>query len=206
MHTVSFWIFAHLLYDRQLLELVRAEVQPGVTDGELNMQYLTEQCPWLEAVYLEVMRLTAGSSSMRDVAEDTVIGGKTLKKGNKVMVQYRQLHLDKGVWGSSFADFDPARFVKNKELSRSPNFKPFGGGQHLCPGRFLARRVIFAFVANVLSRYNIELGNGVTGEKQDEKVTSLPRFPRADESKPGAGTLAPVAGDDVIIRLSPRKF
>ena len=203
---MTFWIFAHLLYDRQLLELVRAEVTSGVTDGVLKMEYLTEQCPWLEAVYLEVMRLTAGSSSMRDVTEDTVIGGKTLRKGNKVMIQYRQLHLNKRVWGSNFADFDPARFIRNKDLSRSPSFRPFGGGQHLCPGRFLAREVIFAFVTLVLSRYDITLGDGITGEKQDGKVTSLPRFPRADESKPGVGTLQPVAGDEVIIRLSPRKF
>lgn len=202
---MSFWIFAHLLYNREVLELVLAEITAGISNGVLNMPYLTEQCPWLEAVYHEVLRLKAGSSLMRDVLEDTVIGGQVLKKGNKVMVQYRQLHFDEGAWGSDFADFNPARFVENKALSRSPSFKPFGGGQNLCPGRFLARHVIFAFVALILWRYDIRLGNGIDREKQDEKATSFPRFPRADESKPGLGMLPPIMGDEVIIRLSPRK-
>ncbi|KAL9124412.1 MAG: hypothetical protein Q9217_006254 [Psora testacea] len=197
LHKVSFWMFAHLLYNPQILQLVLEEVAAGMANGAPDMPYLTEQCPWMEAVFHEVLRLTAGSSLMRDVTENTVIGGKILKKGNKVMVQYRQLHFSEGAWGSNFADFDPARFIKKKYLSRSSSFRPFGGGQHLCPGRFLARQVIFAFVALTLSRYDIRLANG-------EK--SLLRFPRVDESRPGLGTLPPVVGDEVIIQLSPRKL
>lgn len=196
----------HLLYSPDILQLVREEVVVGMAKGVLDMRYLTEQCPWLEAVYHEVLRLKPGSSLMRDVTEDTVIGGKDLKKGNRIMVQYRQLHMSEGVWGENFADFDPARFVKTKELSRSSSFRPFGGGQHLCPGRFLARQVVFAYVALILSRYDIRLGNGSDREKQDMEPTSVPRFTRADESRPGLGLLPPVAGDSLIIQLRPQKI
>lgn len=74
---MSFWIFAHLLYNPDILQLVREEVAAGMANGVSIMRYLTEQCPWLEAVYHEVLRLYAGSSLMRDVTEDTVIGVKS---------------------------------------------------------------------------------------------------------------------------------
>ena len=191
------------MYDPNILQLVKEEVAAGMTDGEPDIRYLTEQCPWLEAVYHEVLRLKSGSSLFRDVTEDTVVGGKILKKGNKVMVQYRQLHFNKRIWGENAAEFDPARFIKNKELARSSSFRPFGGGQHLCPGRFLARQVIFAFVALTLSRYEIKLADSLDGESKNKRTTRIPRFPKADESRPGLGTLSPVKGDEIIIQLTP---
>lgn len=193
------------MYDQNILQLVKEEVAAGMTDGELNIRFLTEQCPWLEAVYHEVLRLKSGSSLFRDVTEDTVVGGKTLKKGNKVMVQYRQLHFNKRIWGENVAEFDPARFIRNKELARSSSFRPFGGGQHLCPGRFLARQVIFAFVALTLSRYEIKLADGLDGKGQTQRATRVPQFPKADESRPGLGTLSPVKGEEVIIQLAARR-
>lgn len=95
--------------------------------------------------------------------------------------------------------------MENKALSLSSSFKPFEGGQNLRPGCFLARQVIFPFVALVRSRYDFRLGSRINREKQNEKATSFPRFPRADESKSRLGMLPPIMGEEVIIRLSPRK-
>lgn len=167
---------------------------PGVVHDIPDVSYLTEQCPKLEALFLEVLRLEMSSSLMRYVTGPTIVGGKLLQKGNNVMVPYRQLHFDQDVWGNNVSQFDPNRFLKQKSLSRSPSFRPFGGGQHLCPGRFLARHAVFTFVALALSRFDISL----------DTTTCIQRFPRADESKPGLGALAPIPGDRVILRLKPR--
>ena len=191
---MTFWILAYLVHNPELLESIRLETMPGVVHDVPHDSYLMEQCPKLEALFLEVLRLEMSSSLMRYVTEPTIIGGKLLKKGNNVMVPYRQLHFDEDVWGNDFSQFNSDRFLKQKSLSRSPSFKPFGGGQNLCPGRFLARRVVFTFVALTLSRYDISL----------DPATCTQRFPRANESKPGLGALAPIMGDKVILQLKTR--
>jgi cytochrome P450 len=202
---VTFWVFAYLAHDAALLEAIRTETLPGVVNNSPDVPYLTGQCPRLEALYLEVLRLEMSSSLMRYVTEPTMIGGKLLREGNNVMVPYRQLHYSEDIWGENASAFDPERFLRKKGLSRSSSFRPFGGGQHLCPGRFLAKQAVFTFVALALSRFDVRLdtdsGMGETGGASKNRVQ---RFPRADESKPGLGALAPVAGDGVILRLKPR--
>ncbi|KAL8762523.1 MAG: hypothetical protein Q9184_001483 [Pyrenodesmia sp. 2 TL-2023] len=203
VHKVTFWIFAYLAHDPNLLERIREETAAGVANDAPNVPFLTEQCPQLESLFLEVLRLKMSSSLMRHVTEPTVLGGKVLAKDHNVMVPYRQLHFDEDVWGENVSQFDPMRFLKDKHLSRSSSFRPFGGGQHLCPGRFLARHAVFSFVALALSRFEISLAPAT--DKSDGKARQCrQRFPRADESKPGLGCLAPVAGDRLILRIAPR--
>lgn len=202
MHKVTFWIIAHLAHNPELLENIRAEIAPGVVNDAPNVSYLVENSPLLEAVFLEVLRLTTSSSLMRYVTEPTVIGGKILEKGNNVMVPYRLLHFEEDVWGTNAAQFDQERFLRQKNLSRSTSFKPFGGGQNLCPGRFLAKQVVFTFVALTLSRFDISLDGAEVG---DSNLNGhVQRFPRVELSKPGLATLAPVAEDKLIVRLKPR--
>ena len=179
-----------------LLASIREEVLPGVVEDTLNVPYLVEHCPRLEAIYFEVLRLRMSSSLMRSVVQETVVGGKILRKGNNVVVPYRQLHLNADFWGPDAAEFNAERFLYDKSLSRSSSYKPFGGGQHLCPGRFLAKKLVFSFIALALSRFQISL------DTRDGKEQA--RFPRANESKPALGTLSPIAGDEVILRVEPR--
>ena len=191
MHKVTFWILAYLSHDAKLLALIRQETSQSIEKGVLNIPSLLERSPQLESVYLEVLRLKMASSLMRSVTEPTVVGGKLLEKGKNVLVPYRQLHYAPDVWGSDASTFKPERFLNNKNLSRHPSYRPFGGGQHLCPGRFVAKQTVFAFIALTLSRYDIQL---------DESYA----FPRADERKPGLGCLGPLKGDQVRLTLRPR--
>ena len=151
MHKVTFWMFAYLSHHPQLLKLIREETSPGVVNNTPNVAYLTEKCPRLEAAFLEVLRLVMASSLMRQVIEPTMIGEKILEKGNNAMVPYRQIHFSEDVWGMDASQFNPDRFLTQKALSRNSSYRPFGGGQHLCPGRFVARYAVFAFVALTLS-------------------------------------------------------
>ncbi|KAG6990987.1 hypothetical protein G7Y79_00059g091720 [Physcia stellaris] len=206
MHKVTFWIMAHLLHRPALLETIKEETAPGVVDDAPNIPYLLESCPRLEAVYHEVLRLQMSNSLMRHVTVPTSIGGKILQENRNVLMPYRLLHYDKEVWGANASSFDPDRFLLRKELARDPNYRPFGGGQHMCPGRFVAKQAIFAFVALTFSRFEmcLQCDEKAGSQELDDEWACNRRFPRAEDLKPGLATLGPREGDDVLVRCSPR--
>lgn len=192
---------AHILHDQSLLKEIRTEIDrafldPGDPNGSPNIARLLEDCPLLNSAYDEVLRYTNNAMGVRLVVNQTRIGGKTLRPGRKLLMPYRQMHLDGDVWGPGAASFDPGRFLRDKSLSRSPSFRPFGGGNGYCPGRFLARREVFMFVATVLRRFELGVLPSSDGGKS--------KFPGLDETTPTGGILSPVAGEDVIVQVHPR--
>ncbi|KAL9613036.1 MAG: hypothetical protein Q9167_002382 [Letrouitia subvulpina] len=176
------------------------ETQPAVhDDGSLDINFLIQNCPQLDALYNEVLRFYNAASSVRQIESTVKIGGKILRKGNKVLMPFRQLHFNEDSFGINAARFDSERFLKKNDLSKRGDFRPFGGGTTLCPGRFIAKREVFAFIALVLSRYNINIlakkssgGRGI-------------RLPQPQEGKPTMGILSPRAGDDLEISVQQRR-
>jgi cytochrome P450 len=112
-----------------------------------------------------------------------------------IKVPFRQLHLNKAVWGPEPLDFDPRRFQENPKLAKSPSYRPWGGGHSMCPGRFLAKRSIYAFIALLLARYEVSV------ETLDG---SEPLFPKGDGTKPSPGVEAIAEGEDVVLKLERR--
>lgn len=149
-----------------------------------------ERLPHLNSLYNEVLRLTASSSSVRTVSSTTDLGGKSLRAGTKVSIPYRQVHFNEEVFGRDAKELDPDRFLKNKELARSSSYRPFGGGTTYCPGRFLAKKEVLAFVALALGRFEVFLEGG-----------RAQAFPRLEERKPCLGIMGPRSGEDVRVRV-----
>ena len=195
-YKLCFWVLSHILTNSDLLDSVTTEVCSGNEESSSpSLVHLTKNCPILNSVLQEVLRLYTSSASMRFIAEDTVVGGKLLRKGRKVMIPYRQLHEDPSAWVDDSLQFRPERWLKNAALKRNPSFRPFGGGATLCAGRNIAQQEVLSFVGIVLSRYNIEVLD-VEGENQN--------FPRVDELKPTLGMMSPFLGHDCRVRISPR--
>ena len=114
------------------------------------------------------------------------------------MMPYRQLHFDESVFGLNPESFDPARFLRAKDLSKSPSYKPFGGGSTLCSGRFIARYEVIAFVALLINRFDLRL--------VEEGEGAPPMFPRFNRTKPGLGIMEPKDGDDLAVEVRERKL
>lgn len=188
-----FWCLAYLLHEPELLEAVKAEIRPGYKSDTLDMSYLLQNCPLLASFYEEMLRVNNDPIGIRLVTQEATIGGKTLKPGRKLLMPYKQLHFDSGVFGDNVNQFDPRRFLNDKNLLRSTSWRPFGGASTHCPGRFLARREVYMFVAIVLFRFDIRMVPA-PGEE-------TPRFPRVDEAIPAGGLLPPVSGDDVFVEV-----
>lgn len=195
-----FWLLAHIIFEPSSLSAIRTEITPAIRGEKMDIHYLVEEqkCPMLNAALNETLRYTTGASTGRGVLSPTNIGTKTLYPGATVLVPYRQ-GLFSDVFGPNVLDFDPHRFVQDPGLVKNPAYRPFGGGEKYCPGRFLTRREVVGFVALVLDRFDIELHNHHTEPK------AQPQFPRLDVNKPSAGIIAPAPGDDVMVSIRPRK-
>ena len=186
---VCFWALAFIVHDQELLKKIRDEIAPAFTSESADLHHITHSCHLLNAVWLETLRLASISSSIRYITEDTMIGGKALRKGHRVMISARRLHFDEAVFGEDINVFRPSRFMKNPELRRHPGFRPFGGGVTLCPGRHLAKHTVLTFIALAVHRFDVTL--------------DFPQsFPRFEEKKPIVGIM--FGEDDLTLRLSRR--
>jgi cytochrome P450 len=197
-------MLAYILHEPALHTILRAEVDLACSEGMEGLPYRLEHCPRLKAVLLEVLRLTGSTSTIRSVTDTTHVGDKVLRSGTDILIPYRQLHLNESVFGPKPSHFDPNRFLSNKDLSRSPSFKPFGGGSTYCPGRNIAQREILIFIALALHRFDLSLTVAKQGLGTRERG-SVPRFPRIDSKKLCLGIQEPMKGEDVIVNVRMRK-
>ncbi|KAL8809955.1 MAG: hypothetical protein Q9223_007847, partial [Gallowayella weberi] len=178
------------------------ETAPAVEGGKVDINLLVDEttCPTLNAAFNETLRYTGAVTSSRTVLSQTTIGGKTFYPGVRVLLPSRPGHFEKSVFGSNSLEFDPQRFLKEKNLTKTPLFRPFGGGAQYCSGRYLARREIVGFIAFVLDRFEIGLSNA--GERSG---TSTPqRFPRLDVNTPNLGIIPPMLDDDIRVSIKYR--
>ena len=187
----AFWLLSYILFNPELLAALRTETRPALQDNKLNLAYLKNSCPRLNAVFLETLRVTSGALSARKVIAPTPLGDKILGAGNTVLIPLRQLHQNEAVFGDAPERFDPHRFLENRELRNSSSFKPFGGGVSHCPGQVLAKAEMLVFVALVLQRFDVELARDGLSQA----------FPVLDGSTPSLGVNGPVKGSDVFVRF-----
>ncbi|KAE8350519.1 cytochrome P450 [Aspergillus coremiiformis] len=191
----AFWLLTYILNNGpEYINLVRKETLPAFQNKPIDLEYLHDHCPHLDAMWNETIRLSAYSASVRFVTSDTVIGGKILRKGNRLMIPYRPLHFDESTFSLQYPvnEFRHERFLqKSKNLTRSDNWRPFGGGTTMCPGRYVAKRSVLLFVAMLLQRFNVEL------------VTK--RIPEPEEGKPVLGIMSVKEGEDVLVRVWSRE-
>lgn len=194
-YKMCFWMLSYLLHYPQFIERIREETLAAFGGDEVDLAHLCDRSPCLNAFFDEVMRITNSSSSVRSVDEEVRIQGVRFRKGSKLLIPYRQLHMNQAVFGSDARAFNPDRFLDNKALNRNPNYRPFGGGSTYCPGRFIARQEVVAFVSIVLFRYDVGKDTDVAQE-----------FPVLEEMKPCLGVMGPVQGADLAVRVAPRKM
>lgn len=119
-----------------------------------------------------------------------------------LQVPYRLLHHDHSVWGADPSVMQAGRFAEQPKLQSSKSFRPFGGGNTLCPGRFLAKCSIKYAIAAVLTRFEVEVDvdktRAAVGGKGRNATGRMP-FPMIDHTKPSPGVSLPVKGQDVFL-------
>ncbi len=176
---VLFWLVGFCFSRRELVGRLREEVErellvgrekEGVVRVKAVRGVVEGRCPLLMACYRETLRLTVHQVSTRTVVKDTVVSGVAgreylLKEGAVVQLAAGVGHGMENYWGEDVGEFRPDRFLAGEEEGgEGPGsakavraaFQPFGGGMHLCPGRYFAFSELVAVMATLLLGFEVE--------------------------------------------------
>ncbi|KAF4954447.1 hypothetical protein FGADI_5225 [Fusarium gaditjirri] len=198
----TFWLLISIFSRPDLLREIRSELEATLEDSSsvtISLDYNTirENCPVFMSTYEEVLRMTSGIATVRYTNEDTLIQDRwLLKKGAQVQMPTAFIHADPTTWGADADVFDHTRFLKSKVLTkeqkarRAAAFRPFGGGNTLCPGRHFASYKVLTFAGTVLLGFDMA------------PTTKTFNVPQMDRSKLPLTSLKPVG--DIKVNMSRR--
>ncbi|KAJ4481987.1 cytochrome P450 [Lentinula aciculospora] len=172
IHTTSMSLtntLFHLAVNLHLAQPLREEVESTV--AELGWTKAAMGKMWkLDSFLKETQRLTGSSvlSMSRLALKDfTFSNGTVIPAGTIVNVVAHGLHHDNAHYEdpetlNAFRFFDMRgedENIKHQMVGIDPSFALFGGGRHMCPGRFFAVNELKALVAHVLVTYDIKFEN-----------------------------------------------
>lgn len=129
------------------LETTRNAISGGVLallQHPQQLAELMENQALMSSAVEEILRWTSPANYfMRVAARDSELGGKRIKRGDRVVVWFTSANRDEAVFA------DPFRF----DIKRTPNdHLAFGHGEHFCLGARLARLETSVMVAEILRR------------------------------------------------------
>ncbi|MEZ5569230.1 MAG: cytochrome P450 [Halioglobus sp.] len=116
-----------------------------------QLQYLVDNPDKIGNATEEMIRYnTAFIMMRRQCMEDTEVGGKLIKKGDKIILHYHTVNHDEAIFGDDAMQFDVTR------PERMPNMynehRAFGIGQHFCLGTHLARLEVKVMFEEIIPR------------------------------------------------------
>lgn len=115
-----------------------------------QLQMLVDKPQLIEGAIEEILRVNPAFIGMRrTVMEDTELAGQSLKKGDKVVLNWHLINMDESVFDTP-RDFDITRAQRMPELYRE--HRAFGYGQHFCLGSHLARLELKIILEEVIPR------------------------------------------------------
>lgn len=114
-----------------------------------------------EMAFKEALRMIPPVPSLpRRALRDFTFGGYTIPAGTPVGISPAAVHMMEEYWPEP-EKFDPLRFTPEQVAKRHKYaWVPFGGGAHMCLGLHFAYMQIKILLAQVLTRYQIEIAPG----------------------------------------------
>jgi cytochrome P450 len=147
----------HLAKHPEVRERIAHEVKTVFKDGPFTFEGLM-QLDYTTRVIKETMRLFPPAWIMaRLVAQDDVIGGYLIKKGDTIVVSPYAVQRLGRLWTEP-ENFDPDRFLPEnmKQMHRYAYF-PFGGGARQCIGSNFAMMEMQIMLASLASNFQFKL-------------------------------------------------
>ncbi|KAF8984959.1 cytochrome P450 [Cyathus striatus] len=181
----AFWVLAHILTDPSAFVTIRDEVRGALDDRvfDINTFLAIDDEYWngphflkITSAIMETLRLVSLPAPFREAVRDHVLSTEEgyifIKKGEYVIADVRGMHFDKCHFDNAgYFKFD--RFLKEDNIntlqSGPPTFSAFGGGNHMCKGKYFALQTIKMIVILCFHMFDMEI------QSVDKSPTSLPQ-------------------------------
>ncbi|KAH6858992.1 cytochrome P450 [Alternaria rosae] len=139
-------------------QIAKHGISVAATNGMVFMDSVLKESQRRSAAAVALERV-----ALRDVKLPT---GHTLQRGTHIMVDSTSLFSP-----AHYSDpdsFVADRFLRKREagdkssqfVQSGPDYSVFGGGRHICPGRFFAGNELKMAMAHVLEKYDIRVKEG----------------------------------------------
>ncbi|KAK2460236.1 hypothetical protein APHAL10511_007625 [Amanita phalloides] len=162
------FIMAMALYP-SVQRRAQAEIDKIVGADRLPEYYDRPSLSYIEALMRESMRwrLALPLAIPHMTVKDDVYKGFSIPKGTLVLPNGWALGRDESVYANP-EDFDPERFLlPDGTLNDDRIDFAFGYGRRICPGRHMARDVLWMAMASVLATFNISKATDKNGNEID---------------------------------------
>jgi trans-cinnamate 4-monooxygenase len=167
------WALAEVVNHPAVQRKVRDEIKAVVADHEPITESTIHRLPYLQAVIKETLRLHSPIPLLvpHMNLEEAKLGGYTIPKGSKVVVNAWWLANNPELWDKP-EEFRPERFLgEEKSVDATVGgkvdfrFLPFGVGRRSCPGIILALPILALIVGKLVRSFQMVPPPGV--EKLD---------------------------------------
>ncbi|KAL6634372.1 hypothetical protein ACP70R_027043 [Stipagrostis hirtigluma subsp. patula] len=163
----------HPAVQRKVRDEIRGVLGGGDGDGEPIAESNIHRLPYLQAVIKETLRLHSPIPLLvpHMNLEEAELGGYTIRKGSKVVVNAWWLGNNPELWEKP-EEFRPERFLGEESAVDAAvggkvdfRFLPFGVGRRSCPGIILALPILALIVGKLVRSFEMVPPPGV--EKLD---------------------------------------
>ncbi|XP_051150854.1 ferruginol synthase-like [Andrographis paniculata] len=168
------WAMAELLINPSKMKKAKDEIRSIVGEqGQVVQESDISRLPYLQAVIKEIFRLHPAGPLLvpRKAEADVEVNGYMIPKNTQILVNAWGMGRDPRIW-SEPSSFKPERFLLD---SNGIDFKgqdsrliPFGSGRRMCPGMWLATRMLHTTVAAMINGFDWKLEAGMKPEEKAE--------------------------------------
>lgn len=171
--TMAEWTMAELMKHPEIMKKVQEELAEVVgMDGSVEEFHLPK-LKYLDAVVKETLRLHPALPLLvpRSPSETCTIGGYTIPKGSRIMINVGAIHTDPQFWENPL-EFRPERFLNGPGnfdyMGKNFQYMPFGSGRRICPGIPLAEKMLMSVLASLLHSFEWKLPDGTELDLSDQ--------------------------------------
>lgn len=189
-----FYVLYWVARDPKLQAAIRAEaLAVAEADGSLSLAAL-DKMPLVDSTINETLRLhgtgvlgrRTGSEAVPVLSAKSTLPGRVgevievrdLPAHTQIATPLSQIFLDERRFANPL-QFKADRFVGKKEDTAVVE-SLFGGGQHLCPGRFFVRNELRAFLAALCMRFDMTCARDTPPKQRVDELNNIMQMPIED--------------------------
>ncbi|KAI3688924.1 hypothetical protein L2E82_46863 [Cichorium intybus] len=178
------WAMYELAKNPKMQDCLYAEIQSVCGSEKITEENLC-QLSYLYAVFQETLRrhCPVPIIPLRYVHEDTVLGGYHLPAGTKVMINIYGCNMEKIVWENP-EEWNPERFLNQKEGMDLYKTMGFGGGKRACAGSLQAMLISCVGIGRLVQEFEWRLKDEVEEDASTHGLTTKKLHPLLAIIKP----------------------